>query len=74
MGEGFANFLGITSPKYEYEIEEYNRRVEEEMNRERKVSHEFAGWTQSDDQTMTINSTDIKRGLNDRLSKEIDKY
>lgn len=29
VGEGLSNFLGITSPKYQYEIEEYHRCEEE---------------------------------------------
>jgi hypothetical protein len=29
LGEGLANFFGITRPKYEYEIEEYKRTLQE---------------------------------------------
>lgn len=29
VGESLANFLGITAPKYQYEIDEYNRAMEE---------------------------------------------
>lgn len=31
LGEGLANFFGITRPKYEYEIEEYKRTLQEVM-------------------------------------------
>lgn len=29
IGESLANVLGITSPKYQYEIDEYNAAIEE---------------------------------------------
>lgn len=72
IGEGLANFFGITSPKYEYEIEEYKKRVEEEVRSKEKLSQEFSGWTQSDEntvKTVTINSSDIKREENGFKSK-----
>lgn len=44
VGEGLANFLGITSPKYQFEIDEYYRtkaQQEEEMKKENEQSF---GW------------------------------
>lgn len=32
VGERLANVLGITSPKYQYEIDEYNAALEEVRN------------------------------------------
>ncbi|CAB3372141.1 Hypothetical predicted protein [Cloeon dipterum] len=44
LGEGLANFFGITRPKYEYEIEEYKRTMKEEEERQRKEDLEMGGW------------------------------
>ena len=60
LGEGLADFFGITSPKYEYEIQEYNRRVEEQKRRDSKISTEFKGWTQSDGSHTEVNFDDVK--------------
>ncbi|GAB6024966.1 hypothetical protein CHUAL_010063 [Chamberlinius hualienensis] len=43
LGEHVADFLGITSPKYQYEIEEYFRLKKEEEN-ERKQNLEMSSW------------------------------
>ncbi|XP_054153515.1 protein FAM177A1-like [Oppia nitens] len=47
LGENLANFLGITSPKYESEINEYYRQMAEQKNYEEKQKSEFAGWQTS---------------------------
>jgi len=61
MGEGLANILGITSPKYQYEIDEYNRIVDEDIHlKEKQLSH-FSGWTQSDHNKHVISSNDIQQ-------------
>ncbi|XP_066944780.1 uncharacterized protein [Macrobrachium rosenbergii] len=44
VGESLANFLGITSPKYQYEIDEYHRSVEEEKAAKEEEDAEMAGW------------------------------
>jgi hypothetical protein len=44
-GEKLAYFFGITSPKYEYEIAEFNRLKEEEEQRIKAQDAEYAGWT-----------------------------
>ncbi|XP_076063528.1 uncharacterized protein LOC143038368 isoform X2 [Oratosquilla oratoria] len=45
LGESMANFLGITSPKYQYEMDEYQRTVAEEEEEKRKEKEEMAGWS-----------------------------
>ena len=44
IGERCAHFLGITSPKYQREIDEHNRliREEEALTAEEKAA--YAGW------------------------------
>ncbi|XP_068227057.1 LOW QUALITY PROTEIN: protein FAM177B [Palaemon carinicauda] len=44
VGESLANFLGITSAKYQYEIDEYHRSVEEEKAEKAEEDAEMAGW------------------------------
>jgi len=43
-GEKFAWWLGITSPKYYYEIQEYKRMKEREEERASRQDAEMAGW------------------------------
>ncbi|XP_025424718.1 protein FAM177A1-like isoform X2 [Sipha flava] len=47
LGESLANFFGITTPKYQFEIN-YHKNIMQEMNAE-KVSNEenMKGWTQT---------------------------
>ncbi|KAK7067068.1 hypothetical protein SK128_010787, partial [Halocaridina rubra] len=45
VGESLASFLGITSPKYQYEIDEYHRCLEEEKAREEEEKAEMSGWS-----------------------------
>ena len=42
-GEKLAFFFGITSPKYSYEINRYNRMMKEEAAK-KAADAEFAGW------------------------------
>lgn len=44
VGEYLADMLGITSPKYQFEINEYNRMKEEEREIDRAVELEEGGW------------------------------
>lgn len=44
VGETLADFLGITAPKYQYEIEEARRMQEEEKAEKKAVDLEMAGW------------------------------
>ncbi|MPC17183.1 Protein FAM177A1 [Portunus trituberculatus] len=45
VGESLANTLGITSPKYQYELDEYNAALEEEKAEKEREKAEMAGWT-----------------------------
>ncbi|XP_063216974.1 protein FAM177A1-like isoform X3 [Bacillus rossius redtenbacheri] len=44
LGESLAHFFGITSPKYQYEIEEYYRAKAEEEEYKKKQDLEMRGW------------------------------
>ncbi|XP_014257340.1 uncharacterized protein LOC106671061 isoform X2 [Cimex lectularius] len=47
VGEYLASFFGITSPKYEYEIEHF-KRMQAEENEKKKDDLELGGWIQQD--------------------------
>lgn len=47
VGEKVADFLGITSPKYSYEIEEAARIEEEARAEKMEYDIEMAGWSTS---------------------------
>ncbi len=55
-----ANFFGITTPKYQSEIDEYNRIIEEENKYKAKRLSDFSGWTQTDSSKQVLNCVDIK--------------
>ena len=44
LGEKLAWWLGITSPKYYYEIQEAKRMIKEEEERKKNMDAEMAGW------------------------------
>jgi len=44
LGEKLAWWLGITSPKYYYEIQEAKRMLREEEETKKKMDAEMAGW------------------------------
>ena len=44
VGESLANFVGITGPKYRYEIEEAQRMKEEEEKEQKEIDIEMQGW------------------------------
>ncbi|VVC38608.1 Hypothetical protein CINCED_3A011409 [Cinara cedri] len=47
LGESLANFFGITTPKYQFEIN-YHKNIVQEMNAEKVMDEEnMKGWTQS---------------------------
>ena len=48
-GEKIAWFLGITSPRYYYEIEDFKRTQEEEEEEARKNKLETVGWMEDGD-------------------------
>ncbi|XP_033209526.1 protein FAM177A1-like isoform X2 [Belonocnema kinseyi] len=47
MGEYLAEFFGITTPKYQFEIDEYYRIKAAEEDMLRKEDLEMGGWTES---------------------------
>ena len=59
MGEYLAAFFGITTPKYQFEIDEYYRirAAEEEM--QRKEDLEMGGWTERNKNNL-IPKTEVK--------------
>lgn len=46
VGEKVAAFLGITTPKYEYEIEQF-KKMQKEKEKEQKEEVETGGWMQA---------------------------
>lgn len=44
IGESLASFLGITGPKYRYEIEEAERIRQEEVMEKQTLDLEMSGW------------------------------
>ncbi|KAF2351170.1 FAM177 family [Trinorchestia longiramus] len=44
VGENLAYYLGITSPKYQYELEEHQRALKEEEEEKRQASAAMMGW------------------------------
>lgn len=46
LGENLAWFLGITSPKFQYELEQYQKMAKEEEELAKHTAAENAGWTQ----------------------------
>jgi hypothetical protein len=60
VGEKLAWFLGITSPKYYYELEEFKRMKLEEEERQKRQDAESAGWKASPDSSQTIDMDPAK--------------
>lgn len=53
LGESLASFFGITTPKYQYEIDEYHRIVAEEKEMQKKMDMEMGGWVSSSEKDFT---------------------
>ena len=51
LGENLAWFLGITSPKFQYELDQYERMAKEEEEFENYIKSENAGWTLNDSES-----------------------
>ncbi|GFV00170.1 protein FAM177A1 [Trichonephila clavipes] len=45
LGEHLAWFLGITSPKFQYEIEQFEKMAKEEEELQKHIKSENAGWS-----------------------------
>ncbi|CAG7815012.1 unnamed protein product [Allacma fusca] len=50
MGENIAYFLGITTPKYQYEIDEFHRAREEQIAAKKREDMEGQSWVQKPNQ------------------------
>ncbi|XP_076354167.1 uncharacterized protein LOC143248975 isoform X2 [Tachypleus tridentatus] len=57
LGEKLAYFFGITSPKYQYELEEYQKMLEEKEEEKKIENTENVGWKQMEEQ---LNSIEVK--------------
>lgn len=53
VGETLADFLGITAPKYQYEIEEAKRMQEEAAAEKKATDLEMAGWRNQESSNMS---------------------
>ena len=60
LGEKLAWWLGITSPKYYYEIQEAKRMQEEEEERRKNQDAEMAGWSQEGQEGVVSSQQGIK--------------
>ncbi|XP_076314287.1 uncharacterized protein LOC143226774 [Tachypleus tridentatus] len=54
VGEKLAHLFGITTPKYQYELEEYQRMLKEEEEEKEKTTEENVGWKQEKDQLRSV--------------------
>ncbi|XP_046625003.1 protein FAM177A1-like [Neodiprion virginianus] len=61
VGESLANFFGITSPKFQFEINEYYRMKAEEAEAQRKEDLEMGGWTENNRNNLVNNSTSTEQ-------------
>ncbi|KAF8793804.1 Protein FAM177A1 like protein [Argiope bruennichi] len=53
LGENLAWFLGITSPKFQYEIDQCEKIMKEEEELQKHIKAENAGWNTNDETTET---------------------
>ncbi|XP_063977320.1 protein FAM177A1-like [Diachasmimorpha longicaudata] len=61
VGEALADFFGITSPKYQFEINEYNR-LQRILTAEReKEQLQMAGWTEQQGEDLIKTSQPVTR-------------
>ncbi|XP_043285095.1 protein FAM177A1 [Venturia canescens] len=55
VGEALADFLGITSPKYQFEIDEYHRMHAAEAERAHRQDVEMGGWSENHQNNVITN-------------------
>lgn len=55
LGENLAWILGITSPKFQYELDQYERMAKEEEEFEKYIKAENAGWSVNDSENNAKN-------------------
>lgn len=58
VGESLADFLGITTPKYSYELAEAERMKAEQEAEKKKADLEMAGWVVSSSSGASSSSLD----------------
>lgn len=56
MGEEIASFLGITTPKYSYEIKQYKRN-QKERQKQAQEEKDVGGWMQQTQESLVNGST-----------------
>ncbi|XP_067011815.1 protein FAM177A1 [Anabrus simplex] len=70
LGETLANFFGITSPKYQYEIDEYKRMMAQEEAAKEEEDIEMKGWREENCEetvhTSQINTTEAAHNTEQR--------
>ena len=60
VGEKLAWWLGITSPKYYYEIQEAKRMMKEEQERKERMDAEMAGWVGEGDGGLVRSQEEVR--------------
>ncbi|XP_049795562.1 protein FAM177A1 [Schistocerca nitens] len=60
VGETLADFFGITTPKYQLEIDEYKRMVREEEEEKKRQDLEMGGWSGSGSKDILEKSGDVQ--------------
>lgn len=55
FGDSFADALGITTPKYEYEIRMYNEMVEQAQKEKKEIEEQYATWKPDSNASTTTN-------------------
>lgn len=58
VGEALADFLGITSPKYQFEIDEYKRMQAMQKEESRRQDLEMGGWNERHKNNVIVNTND----------------
>lgn len=74
VGEKVAAVLGITTPKYEYEIEQF-KKIEKEREKVKKEEQTVGGWMQQTHDTNLKASQMLNEGTPSVISREnIEKF
>lgn len=64
VGEKLAGFFGITSPKYEYEIDFYETMKREEEEKKKQRDLEMGGWINAEGDSLQATLPSTKRSRN----------
>ena len=74
LGEKLAWGLGITSPKYFYELEEYKRSKQRDEERKAKMEEQMKGWREGQGQGQPVESGLEGQGNDIKLQSNLDFY